>query len=166
MNRAPIPMPIELFWDPEVTADLFFVWSRLELLRSRQKSDSVDLGERYAQLAHEAWRTRTRIAREVSRLETLGHLKVAGENRVTLLIGARYSHELMPYAQYLKTAQWAAIRKSVLERDNHRCRDCISTEGLQVHHLTYENRGHEELKELVTVCRACHRRRHGGGGNK
>ncbi len=48
------------------------------------------------------------------------------------------------------------IRLRAIERDNHKCIECGAGESLQVHHLTYENEGHEKLEDLVTLCRGCH----------
>jgi hypothetical protein len=70
----------------------------------------------------------------------------------------------MPYDEFLRSGYWADVRAKVLNRDGHRCQGCGATKGLQVHHAYgYAHHGDEarHLEELVTVCRACHRRQHG-----
>lgn len=54
------------------------------------------------------------------------------------------------------TKHWRMIRIKTLERDGYKCVDCEETKNLHVHHLTYENEGHENLEDLVTLCRQCH----------
>ena len=58
------------------------------------------------------------------------------------------------YRPYLQTPKWKSIRQSVLDRDKHLC-ICGDTATV-VHHKTYKNCGHEELGDLVSVCRRCH----------
>ena len=58
-------------------------------------------------------------------------------------------------------------RKERLEIDNHECqlsklfgiahlsgKPC--SEDLEVHHITYERSGHEEMGDLIVVCTRCH----------
>ena len=64
----------------------------------------------------------------------------------------------------LSSIRWRALRRQVLERDNHACRLCL--EGgrpgneLEVHHLTYDHLGQERPEDLATLCSACHGRTH------
>lgn len=60
------------------------------------------------------------------------------------------------YEIYLGSEQFADLRQKVLRRDHNKCRACGSTENLQVHHLSYRNIYHEELDDLVCLCRNCH----------
>jgi hypothetical protein len=62
----------------------------------------------------------------------------------------------MPYTEYLLTPEWEEKRRQILERDEHRCRVCNSTEQLNVHHRTYERRGNELMSDLTLLCRSCH----------
>ena len=62
----------------------------------------------------------------------------------------------MPYADYLQTPEWTAKRELVLDRDSHCCHVCSSRESLNVHHLTYDRRGNEDLDDLVALCKTCH----------
>lgn len=55
------------------------------------------------------------------------------------------------------TPEWAALRKLVLDRDNHRCRSCGSTDRLQVHHtIPLSKGGKNNLLNLKTLCFSCH----------
>lgn len=73
------------------------------------------------------------------------------------------------YNDLLKTPQWAAKRKEILHRDGHRCRNCQSPQGLQVHHRQYHQMGASGVfffpwnypnKYLITLCHACHKAGH------
>jgi len=64
------------------------------------------------------------------------------------------------YSEYLSTSKWAWYRSKILKRDNHKCTECNSSENLNVHHLTYRNLGCEQMKDLITLCRKCHKEAH------
>lgn len=66
------------------------------------------------------------------------------------------------YTKYLNSPEWKRIRNSVLERDNFRCAVCGTSTGLNVHHITYKNifNEQENLSDLVTLCRKCHKTIH------
>ena len=51
--------------------------------------------------------------------------------------------------------QWKAIRKERLNFDNGLCVFCKSP-AEQVHHVTYENAGREQLEDLRSLCCICH----------
>jgi 5-methylcytosine-specific restriction endonuclease McrA len=65
------------------------------------------------------------------------------------------------YRDYLQSPEWKATREWALERANWRCQVCASTTVLDVHHNTYERRGHEWPSDLVVLCRECHTLFHG-----
>ena len=60
------------------------------------------------------------------------------------------------YKKYIVSPQWKKKRKQVLERATYKCEKCNATEGLEVHHLTYDRLGQEELYDLLVVCKKCH----------
>lgn len=64
------------------------------------------------------------------------------------------------YQEYLKSDHWKEIRLKALDRAGNRCQLCSSTDNLNVHHNTYKNRGNEDLKDLVVLCRECHAKFH------
>jgi len=51
-------------------------------------------------------------------------------------------------------------RERVLERDNYTCQQCGSSDKLVVHHKDESGRGkrnhNNSLRNLVTLCKACH----------
>ena len=67
----------------------------------------------------------------------------------------------MPYADYLHTADWNTLRRAKLREASFRCQLCYAGGALEVHHRTYERRGHELLSDLITLCPACHGKFHG-----
>ncbi len=68
----------------------------------------------------------------------------------------------MPYQDYLRSDEWRRLRVLVIDRAGGRCERCRCTAGeWNVHHLTYERRGHELLEDLVLLCRPCHEAAHG-----
>lgn len=70
--------------------------------------------------------------------------------------GRLQSLQRMPYAEYLKTPEWAETRKAALERAGDRCQVCNSTDKLQVHHRDYSNVPLESLADLTVLCDECH----------
>jgi 5-methylcytosine-specific restriction endonuclease McrA len=65
------------------------------------------------------------------------------------------------YQAYLCSNHWLTVRQARLYLDKYRCRRCGEDKYLQVHHKTYERLGHEDMADLETLCRTCHRREHG-----
>lgn len=64
------------------------------------------------------------------------------------------------YMDYLASHEWAKKRLERIGIDGFRCCVCISGETdypLEVHHLTYDNIGDEDVEnDLITLCSACH----------
>lgn len=90
-----------------------------------------------------------------------GHVEKLSE------IGQEYVEALepakMPYPTFLKSRYWWEVRRAAISRDGGRCCECGGTKDLEVHHLTYENRGREKehMEDVVTLCSYCHARMHG-----
>lgn len=65
---------------------------------------------------------------------------------------------------YLKSDEWKRKRYVVLKRDNWCCVYC-GAQATQVHHKKYakKNIGKEPIKWLVSICKSCHEKIHGGG---
>lgn len=80
--------------------------------------------------------------------------------KVRLISKKKKSTWKRDYHIYIQSKEWKELREQVLERDDYHCVYCYSTENLQVHHLTYKNFKHEELKDLITLCKSCHRGEH------
>lgn len=88
-------------------------------------------------------------------------LRVAWREKATRYYAARRERERAEwwawYDAYLNSPQWHRLRERVLARDGGVCRAVgCSRPAAQVHHLTYERVGSEELSDLVAVCSACH----------
>ncbi len=70
------------------------------------------------------------------------------------------------YTQYIKSDAWEAKKEERKKIDGYRCVCCGRSEdhtrrGLQVHHITYERLGHENVyTDLCTVCGSCHKKIH------
>ena len=67
----------------------------------------------------------------------------------------------MPYKAYLATPEWQETRTAALKRATHKCQLCGATARLNVHHNTYERRGHELDSDLIVLCEGCHMKHHG-----
>ena len=66
------------------------------------------------------------------------------------------------HGEYLQSPSWLRLRREILVRDNHRCRDC-GNKARDVHHLDYDYLETEKEKEYcVSLCRDCHKSKHDG----
>lgn len=72
-----------------------------------------------------------------------------------------YNTRKMVYRDYLQTPEWAAIRERIQRRDGRKCKICGGTEELQIHHKSYDHRGREDPRDLITLCGGCHASTHG-----
>lgn len=70
------------------------------------------------------------------------------------------------YEKYMRSEAWAYKRQQRLTIDNNCCVMCgrpaeRTKNGLQVHHVTYQRLGHENvLTDLCTLCPSCHKKIH------
>lgn len=64
--------------------------------------------------------------------------------------------QALRYEQYINSPEWRVKAERIKERDGRRCRVCNSRHRLSVHHRTYEDLGHEQDIDLVTLCQDCH----------
>ena len=69
------------------------------------------------------------------------------------------------YEKYIRSAKWKKVRAYRMKYDEFECQsplpmyqDCLESERLEVHHLTYDNLGRELLGDIVTLCQNCHDR--------
>jgi hypothetical protein len=60
------------------------------------------------------------------------------------------------YGEYLRSAHWRRLREAHRTSDQQQDCFCGETEHLQLHHLTYERLGREELDDLRWLCKRCH----------
>ena len=67
------------------------------------------------------------------------------------------------YGEYLRSSHWKETRDAALQRAGGRCCVCGGTDGISVHHRSYERLGAETEDDLVVLCRSCHAIFHGAG---
>lgn len=70
------------------------------------------------------------------------------------------------YERYMKSPLWQAIRKEVLDRDDHKCMTCGDPAN-EVHHRSYspEVMDGRDNSKLTSLCGRCHNRIHYGSDN-
>jgi 5-methylcytosine-specific restriction endonuclease McrA len=67
----------------------------------------------------------------------------------------------MSYKDYLRTPEWRQARAAAILRAGECCSlDVTHTQGLEVHHRTYERLGEELAADLTVLCQSCHRLHH------
>lgn len=72
------------------------------------------------------------------------------------------------YAELLRLPQWRDKRRSILERDEYKCKYCGSKRLLEVHHKYYLKYPNHSMVEpwdynddaLITLCDCCHKKAH------
>ena len=70
------------------------------------------------------------------------------------------------YDKYIRSDAWKQKEQERMRIDDNKCAMCgrpseKTRHGLQVHHITYKNLGHEDvLADLVTLCAPCHKKMH------
>lgn len=64
------------------------------------------------------------------------------------------------YYEYIKSDEWKAKKLECHQRDNFQCRLCGTAMNLVAHHVTYDRLGDEDLSDLVTLCKDCHKKVH------
>ena len=64
------------------------------------------------------------------------------------------------YSKYIRSPAWRALRCKVIGRSGGDCERCGVWPVVNVHHLTYERLGSEDLSDLQGVCSKCHQELH------
>ena len=64
-------------------------------------------------------------------------------------------------SKYYQTQVWKKRRGYVFKMRGNVCELCGSKDDVQVHHLTYKNKGCENLEDMLVLCRSCHEKAHG-----
>ena len=64
------------------------------------------------------------------------------------------------YYGYISSEVWREKRMQRLRLDGFQCQKCGTGKNLRVHHITYENFGHEPMEDLITLCDNCHSKVH------
>lgn len=64
----------------------------------------------------------------------------------------------MPYQEYLRTAEWEETRERALKRAGYHCSICNAGKcELHVHHRSYQNLGQETNRDVIVLCKDCHK---------
>lgn len=66
----------------------------------------------------------------------------------------------LSYHEYLLSSEWRVLRRMVITRCKDICEYCGVANVEEVHHLTYKRFKHEQLRDLIGVCRRCHEKIH------
>ena len=67
------------------------------------------------------------------------------------------------YIEYLKSNEWKERRKHLMEQADWICSKC-GKKATQLHHISYDNIGEEELDDdVIALCKDCHDEIHGKG---
>ena len=74
-----------------------------------------------------------------------------------------YSNHSKKYKKHVdyESDEWTALKQRRRELDGNRCVCCgrpgfTCRNGLQTHHLTYDRLGHEDIRDIISVCGSCH----------
>lgn len=86
---------------------------------------------------------------------SLEELKGDGDGKELIILALRS----MPYKEYLKTSHWSRIREQKI-KERPLCEYCRKRTAKEIHHVTYENRGCEDMDDLRSMCSDCHRKLH------
>ncbi len=71
--------------------------------------------------------------------------------------GWRYKKGNPEYDRYIHSGAWRRKADARLEMDGHVCQVCGGAAS-DVHHLTYDRFGNEDMGDLVSLCRGCHKK--------
>lgn len=82
-----------------------------------------------------------------------------------LLFGRRLTYKLWYRHVYLRSPHWLNFRKIALAAAGWKCEaeGCKNRRILDVHHLSYEHLGNEQLSDVTVLCRWHHNQIHKKG---
>jgi hypothetical protein len=62
------------------------------------------------------------------------------------------------YTAHINGPYWAELKRKVIKRRGHKCERCDQSECcLDLHHKHYKTFGKERQKDVMLLCRPCHR---------
>ena len=71
---------------------------------------------------------------------------------------------MIDYREYIqKHPRWKKVRDARFKFDNGCCAVChtdLTDRSFQTHHLSYQRLGHERIRDVITLCDACHKEFH------
>ncbi len=78
----------------------------------------------------------------------------------TLLRSRAMAWHSPEYKRYLRSNAWAMRKNAYYKRFNRQCAACGSSKRIQLHHVSYDQLGHEPDQDLVPLCHKDHRNAH------
>ena len=75
-------------------------------------------------------------------------------------IKAETAQRQIDYSAHLDDPEFLKVKLEAFKRDKFQCQICGSMANLEIHHITYKRRGHEDVSDLVTLCADCHQKLH------
>lgn len=148
------------------------IFLALVLLGGRFRTNRLDT------LENTAWRIRCDIDEFREAVSALiAHSWITEEDGLLKILQGGYYAPYAPgvpesptlsYKQYLATPHWKCTRREALKRVGAKCERCGALNDdvtLVVHHLTYDNIGHESPEDLMVLCQSCHGLEHTGDRN-
>jgi hypothetical protein len=66
-----------------------------------------------------------------------------------------------PYLAYIHSAEWLALKITILAQRGAKCERCASDRRLNLHHKTYARLFNERPEDLEVLCHRCHEQHHG-----
>lgn len=96
-----------------------------------------------------------------------GEIEISNDDRFSLITKlftyTTTNLKEMNYYDFLKTTYWEIIRRTMIQKSDGKCQVCYKNNSkLNVHHLTYFNRGSEiwsimiGMPTLTVLCDSCH----------
>lgn len=64
------------------------------------------------------------------------------------------------YSAYIQSDFWKAKRAEAIQFYGRHCARCGDNRRLEVHHISYERLGREEMVDLEVLCNSCHHNVH------
>jgi len=74
------------------------------------------------------------------------------------IIGEQFQVFFNSKREYYKSEEWRQQKIFALHRANNRCEWCGLSHSLELHHLTYDNLYNEKPKDLIILCKDCHKK--------
>lgn len=85
----------------------------------------------------------------------------------TVEVNTEVEKPLVPYADYINSAEWAELKTKSLHVWGKECLVCRDRHSVDRHHLFYRDRIEEgHPAEIIPLCRKCHDAAHANGENK
>ena len=99
---------------------------------------------------------RVRLKKRIDLKKSLEKLRPPGSRSIK-----EFYERFKDYNEYLKSKEWKQIRDLYFIGKSKKCIVCGSKKYINLHHKSYKRLGGiNEIKDLITVCRSCHKKIH------